>query len=132
MLDVCRRIRVMRDPTRGGLAGILNEIATASSVSIEIDEGLVPYRAQVRAACELLGLDPLVMANEGKLVAIVAAQDAERLLAAMREHQYGGNAAIIGRVGTAEDGKSRVFARTLLGSRRILSMPSGEQLPRIC
>ncbi len=132
MLEASRRIRVLRDPTRGGLAAVLNEIAIASGVSVEIDEERIPFRPEVRAASELLGLDPLVMANEGKLVAVVAAQDAGRVLEVMRSHSLGSEATVIGRVETAAGERPRVFARTILGSRRILSMPSGEQLPRIC
>ncbi len=125
-----RRVRTLRDPTRGGLAATLNEIAAASGVAIEVDESSIPFRSEVRAACELLGLDPLVLANEGKLVAFVARRDADKVLGAMREHAYGAGAVIIGEVQESE--KPRVYLRTLLGSRRILSMPTGEQLPRIC
>ncbi|MFA6001171.1 MAG: hydrogenase expression/formation protein HypE [Thermoleophilia bacterium] len=132
MVDASPRIRSLRDPTRGGLATTLNEIASASGVTIEIDEEKIPMRAEVRAACELTGLDPLMMANEGKLLAIVAAQDAERLVDTMRQNIHGKDAAIVGSVGHAEDGKTRVYTRTLLGSRRVLSMATGEQLPRIC
>lgn len=130
MLDASRRVRTLRDPTRGGLAATLNEIAAASGVAIEVDESSIPFRSEVRAACELLGLDPLVLANEGKLVAFVARRDADKVLGAMREHAYGAGAVIIGEVQESE--KPRVYLRTLLGSRRILSMPTGEQLPRIC
>jgi hydrogenase expression/formation protein HypE len=130
MLGASGKIHALRDPTRGGLAAILNEIATASSVAIEVDEGLIPYRSEVRAACELLGLDPMVLANEGKLVAFVAEQDAGKVLRAMKAHDHGTEAAVIGRVEKAD--RPRVYVRTLLGSRRVLAMPSGEQLPRIC
>lgn len=130
MTGASRRVRVLRDPTRGGVAATLNEIAAASGVAIELDEELIPLRQEVKSACEMLGLDPLSLANEGKLVAMVAAQDAERVLAAMRKSVYGSDAAIVGRVDKAA--KPRVFIRTILGSRRVLSMPSGEQLPRIC
>ncbi len=137
MLDASPRLNVLRDPTRGGLAASLNEIAAASRVSVEIDESRVPMRAAVRAACELLGLDPLMLANEGKLVAFVAAQDAGRVLEAMRGSPLGAEAAIIGNVLGAEDphlpsGRPCVCARTVMGSRRIIQMPSGEHLPRIC
>jgi len=125
-----RTIHCMRDPTRGGLATTLNEIAGKAGVGIEIDEYAIPVREAVRAACELLGLDPLYVANEGKLVAFVAPKAAEALLAAMRVHEYGQEAAIIGRV-TAEHA-SRVVLRTALGARRIVDMLVGEQLPRIC
>ena len=123
-------IHCMRDPTRGGLATTLNEIAGKAGVGIEIDEHAIPVREAVRAACELLGLDPLYVANEGKLAAFVAPKAAEALLAAMRAHEYGQEAAIIGRV-TAEHA-SRVVLRTALGARRIVGMLVGEQLPRIC
>ena len=132
MLAASPRIHAMRDPTRGGLATTLNELAASSGVSIEIDERKIPLRNAVHAACELTGLDPLAMANEGKLVAIVAAQDAELIVAAMKENSLGRDAAIIGSVGPSDKGRPRVFCRTPLGSRRILTMPAGEQLPRIC
>jgi hydrogenase expression/formation protein HypE len=132
MLAATTNIHVLRDPTRGGVAATLNEIAVSSEVDIEIDEEKIPYRAEVRAACELLGLDPLVLANEGKLVAFVAAEDTDGVLQAMRRHRYGAGAALIGHVGTVEAARPRVYARTILGSRRILALPTGEQLPRIC
>jgi hydrogenase expression/formation protein HypE len=130
MLDACSGIHVLRDPTRGGLATTLNELALASGVGIEIDEAAVPVHEAVRAAGELLGLDPLYVANEGKLIAMVAERDAERVLSAMRAHPYGAEAAIIGRV-LAEHPR-RVVLRTWLGTRRLLDMLAGEQLPRIC
>ena len=130
MLAASSRIRVMRDPTRGGLAATLNEIARASGVTIEVEEESIPYRTEVRSACELLGLDPLVLANEGKLVALVAEEQADAVLEAMRANVYGAGAVTIGRVYAAD--KPRVHARTILGSRRVISMPTGEQLPRIC
>jgi len=132
MLESSRRIRALRDPTRGGLAAALNEIAVASGVSVEIDEDKIPIKPEVRAACELLGLDPLALANEGKLVAFVAAQDASRVLKAMQANPYGTEAAIIGHAEQPQGGTPRVYVRTVLGSRRIIPMPSGEQLPRIC
>jgi len=132
MLAASPNLHVLRDPTRGGVAATLNEIAASSGVDIEIDEGKIPYRAEVRAACELLGLDPLVLANEGKLMAFVPAAGAEPVLEAMRKNRYGGAAAIIGSVKEVESSRPRVYARTILGSRRIISMPTGEQLPRIC
>lgn len=132
MLEASPRIRALRDPTRGGLSATLNEIAQASGVEIEIEEDRIPFRQEVQAACELTGLDPLVMANEGKLVAVVAAQDASRILKAMRQNRHGADAAVIGRVEQANAARPRVFARTLLGSRRVVTMPTGEQLPRIC
>jgi len=132
MLAVSDRIHVLRDPTRGGVAATLNEIAASSNVDIEIEEEVIPCRAEVRAACELLGLDPLVLANEGKLLAFVAEQDAEKVLDAMRSHRHGAAAELVGYVRAAGGSRPRVYARTVLGSRRILSMPTGEQLPRIC
>jgi len=132
MLAAAPGIHVLRDPTRGGVAATLNEIAASSEVDIEIEEERIPYRAEVRAVCELLGLDPMVLANEGKLVAFVAAEDAGQVLEAMKKNRYGGLATIIGRVKQIESSRPRVYARTVLGSRRILSMPTGEQLPRIC
>jgi hydrogenase expression/formation protein HypE len=123
-------VHAMRDPTRGGLATALVELAMASNVGIEIEEGAVPVRDAVRAACELLGLDPLYVANEGKVITIVEAQAAEGVVDVMREHEYGRGAVIIGRVTDVHPG--RVVLRTALGARRILDMLAGEQLPRIC
>lgn len=123
-------VRVMRDPTRGGAAGVLNELASAAGVSVELDEKDVPVSRAVRAACDVLGLDPLYAANEGKLLAIVSAETAQSALGAMKSHPRGRDAAIIGR--TADDHPGRVTMRTLLGGRRIVDMPTGEQLPRIC
>jgi hydrogenase expression/formation protein HypE len=130
MLAVTPDIHVLRDPTRGGLASTLNEIARASGVGIELDERAVPIPAPVSAACEMLGLDPFYVANEGKLVAVVPAGHAEALLARMRAHRYGANAAIIGRVVTDHPGL--VVARTGIGGTRVVDMLVGEQLPRIC
>ena len=123
-------LRCLRDPTRGGLATTLNEIAARSGVGIEIEEAAIPVRDAVRAACELLGLDPLYVANEGKLVAFASPEAADSLLAAMRSHPYGREATVIGQV-RAEHG-GRVVLRTPLGARRILDMLVGDQLPRIC
>jgi hydrogenase expression/formation protein HypE len=131
MLKVApQAVRCLRDPTRGGLSTTLNEVAGKSGVGIEIEERAVPVRDAVRAACELLGLDPLYVANEGKLVAFVAPEAAGAVLATVRAHEYGREAAIIGQV-TAEHA-GRVVLRTALGARRILDMLAGEQLPRIC
>lgn len=130
MLSACPDLRAMRDPTRGGLAATLNEIAAASHVGIEIDEPAVPIDDEVRAACDLLGLDPLLVANEGKLVAVVPAGSAEKLLAAMRRHPLGTRAAVIGCM--TDKHPKLVVARTGIGGRRIVSTPMGEQLPRIC
>ncbi len=130
MLEHCPNIRVLRDPTRGGLATSLNEIAKASKCGIKVNEDLVPVDNIVRSACEFLGLDPLLVANEGKLVAVVPAEDAGGLLAAMRAHPVGRNAAIIGSV--ISDPHHLVVAKTPLGSNRVIPMPVGQQLPRIC
>lgn len=127
-------IRCMRDPTRGGLSSALNEIAAQSGVDMEIEETQIRVREDVRGACELLGLDPLYVANEGKLVAIVAPQAADRVLAAMRRHPRGTEAAIIGTV-RERRGASRassVVMRTAFGSTRIVDLLAGDQLPRIC
>jgi hydrogenase expression/formation protein HypE len=123
-------LRLMRDPTRGGLAATLNEIAHQSGVGVEIDEDGLPIKAQVAAACEFLGLDPLNVANEGKLVAVVAPEAAERLLAAMRAHPLGREAMVIGRV--LEDEHRFVRMTTAFGGGRIVDWLAGEQLPRIC
>ena len=130
MLKVTDDIHVLRDPTRGGVASSLNEIAQAAQVGIELDERKVPVPDGVRAACELLGLDPLYVANEGKLLAVVPAEHAESLLATMRQHPRGHHAAIIGRV--VVDHPGMLVARTGLGGRRVVDMQIGEQLPRIC
>lgn len=123
-------LRLMRDPTRGGLAATLNEIAQQSGVGFHIEEAAIPVRPEVAAACELLGLDPLNVANEGKLLAIVAPQAAEALLAAMRAHPLGRDAAIIGCV--VEDDRRFVQMTSSLGGARIVDWLAGEQLPRIC
>ena len=134
MLAVSSKIRCMRDPTRGGLASTLNEIAGQSGISIQIQENRIPVREEVRGACELLGLDPLYVANEGKLVAVVAPEDAENVLAAMRANPRGESAAIIGVVqGEIRAGQpGLVTMRTAFGSSRIVDMLAGDQLPRIC
>lgn len=131
MLAASDRVHVLRDPTRGGLATTLNEIARQSNVEIVLQEGDIPLKPAVDAACELLGFDPLYIANEGKLVAIVAADDAELVLAAMQQHEYGAEAAVIGEVTQAQAG-GRVLMKTLIGSHRIVDVLMGEMLPRIC
>ncbi|MVU78255.1 hydrogenase expression/formation protein HypE [Nocardia sp. ET3-3] len=123
-------VHALRDPTRGGLASALNELAAASGVGVEIEEAAVPVPTAVAATCELLGLDPLHVANEGCLVAFVAPEAAERALAAMRSAPGGAGATVIGRVTDGPAG--RVTARTLMGAGRIVDMLIGEQLPRIC
>jgi hydrogenase expression/formation protein HypE len=123
-------IRCMRDPTRGGLVSTLNEWAGRAGVGIEVDEPAVPLREEVRGACEILGLDPLYVANEGKVAIAVAPEQAEMALAALRAHPLGREAAIVGQV--TENRPGRVVLCTMLGAHRILDMLAGEQLPRIC
>ncbi|TWU34271.1 hydrogenase expression/formation protein HypE [Novipirellula artificiosorum] len=130
MLDTSTNIRAMRDPTRGGVAMSLNEIAAASRCGIELDDECIPIKEPVRSACEFLGLDPLLVANEGKLIAIVAKSDADQVLNTMRAHPLGCDAAIVGHV--VEDDNQLVVSRTAVGTKRIVSIPVGEQLPRIC
>ena len=130
IVAACPDVRVLRDPTRGGLASALNEIAAASGVGVELREETIPIPGPVRAACEMLGLDPLHVANEGKLVAIVPAASVEAVLAAMRSVASGVDAVEIGRV--VADHPSMVTMRTIVGSQRIVDMLVGEQLPRIC
>ncbi len=130
MLEISPRIHCLRDPTRGGLATTLNELARQSEVGIIVEEVTIPVRGEVRAACDLLGLDPLYVANEGKLVAVVDPGDADSVLAEMKRSNYGRDAAIIGEVTSEHPGK--VMIRTRLGPSRILDMLSGELLPRIC
>lgn len=130
MVSAVPNIHCLRDPTRGGLATTLNELARQSGVGMWINEFAIPVRPQVRAACELLGLDPLYIANEGKLIAICAREDAEALLAAMREHPLGREAAIIGKV--VESQHQMVQMETELGGQRVVDWLMGEPLPRIC
>jgi hydrogenase expression/formation protein HypE len=130
MLDASSNIHVLRDPTRGGLATTLNEIAAQSKVGIRLDEAAIPVRTEVNGACEMLGFDPLYVANEGKLVAFVPAEDARAVLKAMRETRYGSDSAIIGEVTSEPQG--RVLLKTALGSTRMVDMLAGEMLPRIC
>jgi hydrogenase expression/formation protein HypE len=130
MLETAPGLRVLRDPTRGGLATTLNEIAGQSGVGMLLDEAMIPVLPQVEAACELLGLDPLYIANEGKLVAICSEADAEPLLHAMRQHLLGKDAVRIGTV--LDDSHGFVQMQTRFGGRRIVDWLTGEQLPRIC
>lgn len=130
MLDACPGIHVLRDPTRGGVATTLNEIALQSSVGIRLFEEALPVRDDVAGACELLGLDPLYVANEGKVLACVPGEKAEEILHIMREHPLGTLARCIGEV--TEDDPGRVFLRTRIGGHRLVDMLRGEQLPRIC
>ncbi len=130
MLDTGAEIHCLRDPTRGGIATTLNELAQQSGVGCLIDEACIPVRQEVQGACELLGLDPLYIANEGKLVAICKSSDANMLLEAMQAHPLGKHAAIIGEV--IEDSRHWVQLTTRLGGKRLLDWLVGEQLPRIC
>jgi len=130
MIDAVPSIRCLRDPTRGGLGTTLNEFARQSGVGILIREAAIPVKPQVNAACEFLGLDPLYVANEGKLIAICPRDEAERLLAVMRAHPRGADAAIIGEV--VEDAHRFVQMETAFGGRRVVDWLTGEQLPRIC
>lgn len=130
MLNASLKIHCLRDPTRGGLATTLNELAEQSKVSIRIEEEKIPVREEVLGACEMLGFDPLYVANEGKLVAIVPAGDAERVLETMQKNRYGKDAAVIGEVRAENPG--RVVMKTRLGAHRIVDMLVGDLLPRIC
>lgn len=130
MLRASLDIHCMRDLTRGGLASALNEIARAARVGFRIHEDRIPVQDEVKGACEILGLDPLHVANEGKLIAIVAPQQAREVLANMRQNARGGDAALIGEV--VEDHPGRVVMKTSVGGFRIVDMLAGEQLPRIC
>jgi hydrogenase expression/formation protein HypE len=130
LLATGANIRCMRDPTRGGVASSCNEIATISNVGIQLDEAAIPVRPEVRGACELLGLDPLYIANEGKLLAICVPEDAELLLAAMQQHPLGAGAAIVGKVTRANPGL--LTMSTSLGTVRIVDLLANDPLPRIC
>ena len=130
MLEACPDIRCMRDPTRGGISSALNELAKASGVGVRLEEAAIPIRREVHAACEMLGLDALYVANEGKLIAVVPPDSADRLLLVMRQHPLGTNAAIIGEV--VADKSRLVVMESLVGGERVVTMLSGEQLPRIC
>ena len=130
ILEVSRNIHALRDPTRGGVATALNEVASQSAVGIELEESHLPVRPGVKAACEMLGLDPLYVANEGKVLVMVAPEDADLVLNKMRQHPLGKESYTIGRVVSEHPG--RVILQTGVGGRRIVDMLSGEQLPRIC
>lgn len=130
MIEAVPAIHVLRDPTRGGVAATLNEIAQQSGVGMLLDEAAIPVKPEVAGACELLGLDPLTIANEGKMIAVCPSEDAETLLAAMRRHPLGRDAAIIGQV--TEDEHAFVQMTTVFGGNRIVDWLAGEQLPRIC
>ena len=130
ILKVASGIRCMRDPTRGGLSSALNEIGAKSQVGIELNEAAIPIREGVRGACEMLGLDPLYVANEGKLIAIIEPESADTVLAAMHAHPLGREAQVIGTVTSSH--AALVTMRTALGTTRIVDMLAGDQLPRIC
>jgi hydrogenase expression/formation protein HypE len=130
MLETSNKVHVLRDPTRGGVATALNEVAKQSGVGIRLEESSLPVRTEVSAACEMLGLDPLYVANEGKVLVLVAPEDAELVLNTMRQHPLGQKACIIGEAVSEHPG--RVVLQTGIGGRRIVDMLSGEQLPRIC
>jgi hydrogenase expression/formation protein HypE len=130
MLEPCPEIHVLRDPTRGGVASALNEIAARSDVGVELDETRLPIRDPVQSACEILGLDPLFVANEGKLLAIVPEKGAAKLVEAMQAHPLGRDASEIGRITDTHPGM--VVAKTAIGGTRVVTMQIGEQLPRIC
>lgn len=130
MLGVCKDIHVLRDPTRGGVASALNEIAGSSNVGVKIYEVRIPLSEEVRGACEILGLDPLYVANEGKLIAFVPPADAEKVLTTMRSHPLGKESVIIGEV--VGDHRGTVIMKSRIGGNRVVDMISGEQLPRIC
>ena len=130
ILSTGAAVRVLRDPTRGGVATTLNEFIEGTALGIELEEERIPVRPQVRAACDMLGLEPLYCANEGKLLAVVAREDAEKVLTAMRQTEAGRDTAVIGRVTAERPGK--LVMRTIPGGRRILQKLAGAQLPRIC
>lgn len=130
ILDACPRTRCMRHPTRGGLSSVLNELAEGSRVGVVLDEEAIPLRREVRAACELLGLDPLYVANEGKVVVVVPRDDAARVLDTMRAHPLGRDAAAVGHI--VADHPGMVILKSRVGGERIVTLLSGEQLPRIC
>ncbi|MDB6128432.1 MAG: hydrogenase expression/formation protein HypE [Verrucomicrobia bacterium] len=130
MLAACDDLHVLRDPTRGGVTSTLSEIAEQAKVGIRLEEAAIPITEEVRGACEILGLDPLYVANEGKLIAVVPANAATRVLAAMRRHPLGSDAAIIGEVVPEHAGM--VVMNTRVGGTRVVDMLAGEQLPRIC
>ncbi len=130
MLSVSDELHVLRDPTRGGVATTLNEIARQSNVGITLDEPAIPVRPAVRAACEMLGFDPLYVANEGKLIAIVERAEADRVLDVMHSTRYGEAAVIVGEVQAGP--KNRVLMKTAIGSHRLVDVLMGELLPRIC
>ena len=129
-MKISKNIRVLRDPTRGGVATVLNEIALRSKIAINVQEEKIPIREGVKVACEMLGIDPLYVANEGKLVAVVAPEDTPSVIECMRNHKYGRNSDVIGTIALEPNGM--VILDTIAGGQRIVDMLVGEQLPRIC
>jgi len=132
LLEIAPGVHVLRDPTRGGLATTLIEIANQSNMNISLDEIRIPVKEPVKGACEMLGFDPLYLANEGKLIIILPEYQAQRAIEMLRKHPYGKDTAMIGRVSAAKDGSPQVTLSTPYGSTRILTMLAGEILPRIC
>lgn len=130
ILSVSNNIRVLRDPTRGGLATTLNEFAVSSSVSIEVESNQIPVKDEIKSMCDILGMDPLFIANEGKLVVVVSSADSEKVLDVMRKNPMGTDSKIIGTA--VKDGRSKVYLKTEIGGKRVLNMPEGELLVRIC
>lgn len=130
ILSVSNNIRVLRDPTRGGLATTLNEFALSSLVSIEIEESEIPVKDEVKSMCDILGMDPLFMANEGKLVVVVSEEDSEKVLNIMQNNSIGKDAKVIGTA--IKDERNKVYLKTEIGGKRVINMPEGELLVRIC
>jgi len=130
MIEACKDIHVLRDPTRGGITSALNEIAQQSGVEIEILEDAVPIKPQISACCELLGLDPFSIANEGKLIAFVPESSVDQVLSVMHRHPMAAQASVIGSV--VSDKTSTVYIKTTIGGKRLMHMPVGDQMPRIC
>ncbi|WP_133016833.1 hydrogenase expression/formation protein HypE [Clostridium cuniculi] len=130
ILSASNNVKVLRDPTRGGLATTLNEIIEHSNISIEIEEEFIPVKPEVDAMCEILGLDPLFIANEGKVVVIVDKNDADNVLNIMRQNPVGKDSVLLGEA--IKDGKNKLYLKTKIGGRRIINMPEGEILVRIC
>ncbi|TAL67028.1 MAG: hydrogenase expression/formation protein HypE [Bacteroidetes bacterium] len=130
ILTISKNIRTMRDATRGGVATVLNEIAMSSNLGIVIEENKIPVKDNVKSGCEILGFDPLYVANEGKVLIIVSTEDAEKVLQVMKNHPYGNDSAIIGNL--VEENPGMVVMKTIVGTTRVVDMLSGEQLPRIC
>jgi hydrogenase expression/formation protein HypE len=130
MIAISDQVHTLRDPTRGGVATTLNEIALQSNVGLKLYENEIPIREETRGVCELLGMDPLYVANEGKLLACVSSEDVSKLLKVIRSNRYGTNAAVIGEV--TSDSRGKVLLETAIGGTRIINMLNGDQLPRIC